>query len=86
MHEPLEEANERYPHLGLAVMPAGRNHGRERMDDGMILPPIPLPADATRPTKAGIWASQRGDYSISCLEYCGYGHSFIDVDGSFVVG
>ena len=85
MHEALEEANERYPNHSLSVMPSGWNHMRGPMDGGMMLHPIPLPRAASQPTIAGIRASQRGDYTLSCLEYCGYGHPYMELDGAFVV-
>lgn len=85
MHEALEEANERYPDHSVAVVPSGGNHMRGPMNGGMMLNPIALPHDASRPATAGIVASQRGDYTISCLTYCGYGHPFMELDGAFVV-
>lgn len=83
IHDALEEANERYPNHSLSVMPSGWNHMRGPMDGGMML--HPLPRSASQPTIAGIRASQRGDYTISCLEYCGYGHQYMEIDGAFVV-
>lgn len=85
MHEALEEANERYPDHSVAVVPSGGNHMRGPMGNGMMLNSILLPHDASRPATAGIVASQRGDYTISCLTYCGYGHPFMELDGAFVV-
>jgi len=95
LHEALDEANERYPDHSLAVMPSGYNRGGGPMGDGMMdggmmeggmmLHPIPLPRSATRPTTAGVRATERGDYTITCLTYCGYGHPFMELDGAFVV-
>ena len=85
MHDALEEATERYPNHSLAVIPSGWNHMRGPMDGGMMLHPIPLPRAASQPTIAGIRGSQRGDFTISCLEYCGYGHPYMEFDGVFVV-
>ncbi|MFB6169703.1 MAG: hypothetical protein ABEJ06_01010 [Haloarculaceae archaeon] len=85
MHEALHEANERTPDHSVAVMPSGGNHMRGPMNGGMMLHPIPLPHDAPRPATAGIVASERGDYTLSCVTDCGYGHPFMDRDGAFVV-
>ncbi|WP_336339637.1 cupredoxin domain-containing protein [Haloarcula brevis] len=85
MHDALEEANEQYPNHSLAVMPSGWNHMRGPMGGGMMLHPIPLPRFATQPTVTGIRASQRGDYTVSCLEYCGYGHPYMELEEAFVV-
>jgi len=52
---------------------------------GMMLRPIPLPHDAPRPTTAGMVATTRGDYTLSCTTYCGWGHPYMDLDGAFVV-
>ncbi len=81
LHELLENANQQYPNHSLAVMPAGRNH----MRGGMMLHPIPLPADATSPTTARLSASQRGEYTLSCTTYCGYGHPYMNLVGALVV-
>lgn len=80
-HEVLEEANERYPDHSLAVMASGRNH----MGGGMMLHAIALPHDATEPTTATLTASRRGDYTLSCMTACGYGHVYMDRDGALVV-
>jgi len=90
LHEALEEANERYPDHSLAVMPSGYNRMHDPMDGGMMgggmmLHPIPLPRAASRPTTAGVRASERGDYTLTCLTDCGYGHPFMELDGAFVV-
>lgn len=82
-HDALEDANERYPDHSLAVMPSGRNMGGGM--SGMMLHPIPLPADATTPTTARLRASERGDYTLSCLTDCGYGHPYMERDGALVV-
>lgn len=82
-HEALEVANEQYPNHSLAVMPSGRNMGGGM--GGMMLHPIPLPADATSPTTARLTATQRGDYTLSCLTYCGYGHPYMELVGALVV-
>jgi hypothetical protein len=84
LHDVLEEANARYPNHSLAVMPSGRNHMGGGMG-GMMLRPIPLPADATSPTTAGLSASQRGNYTLSCLTDCGYGHPYMELEGALVV-
>lgn len=83
-HDELEEANDRYPNHSLAVMPSGRNHMGGRMG-GMMLHPVPLPADATSQTTALLSASQRGNYTISCLTDCGYGHPYMELEGALVV-
>ncbi|AZH27065.1 cupredoxin domain-containing protein [Haloplanus aerogenes] len=75
-HEALEHANEQYPDHSLAVMPSGQHMGGGM--GGMMLHPIPLPADATSPTTARLTATQRGDYTLSCLTYCGYGHPYME--------
>lgn len=85
MHEALEEANEQYPDHSLAVMPSGYNHMRGGMDGGMMVHPIPLPQDAPQPATVGLTATARGDYTVTCLTYCGYGHPYMDRDGAFVV-
>jgi hypothetical protein len=85
MHEALEEANEQYPDHSLAVMPSGANHMRGGMDGGMMVHPIPLPHDVSRPATVGLTASARGDYTVTCLTYCGYGHPYMERDGVFVV-
>jgi len=100
MHDALAAANERYPDHSLAVMPSGYNEmpmGGYGMGDGMdgpmggggsggrMLHPVPLPHDASQPAVAGLVASDRGDYTLSCLTYCGYGHPFMELDGAFVV-
>lgn len=85
LHELLEEANEQYPDHSVAVMPSGGNHMGGGMGGGMMMHPIGLPHDATRATTATLAASQRGDYTLSCLTYCGYGHAYMDLDGALVV-
>lgn len=85
LHELLEEANDRYPDHSVAVMPSGGNHMGGGMGGGMMMHPVALPHNARRPTNATLAASQRGDYTLSCLTYCGYGHPYMDVDGAFVV-
>jgi heme/copper-type cytochrome/quinol oxidase subunit 2 len=37
------------------------------------------------PTTARITASQRGDFTLACLTYCGYGHPYMELDGALVV-
>lgn len=81
LHELLVEANERYPDHSVAVMPSGRNH----VGSGMMLHPRSLPHDATRPTTATLTASRPGDYTLSCLTDCGYGHAYMDFDAALVV-
>ena len=92
LHDALAEANERYPDHSVAVMPAGSNempmgggYGMGGMRGGMMLHPVPLPHDAPRPTVAGLAATERGNYSLSCLTYCGYGHAFMELPGAIVV-
>jgi hypothetical protein len=82
-HDALEDGNERYPNHSLAVIPSGRNMGGGM--GGMMLHPIPLPSDATTPTTARLRASERGDYTLSCLTDCGYGHPYMERDGALVV-
>lgn len=90
-HEALEVANDQYPNHSLAVMPSGWNMGGGMgggmggESGGMMLHPIPLPADATSPTTARLTATQRGDYTLSCLTYCGYGHPYMELTGALVV-
>lgn len=84
LHQRLEVANEQYPDHSVAVMSSGANHVGG-MRGGMMLHPIPLPHDASRPTTATLAASRRGDYTLSCLTYCGYGHAYMDLDGALVV-
>lgn len=86
LHELLEEANEQYPDHSVAVMSSGRNHmGSGMWGDRMMMHPVALPRDATRPTTVALTASQRGDYTLSCLTYCGYGHVYMDRDSALVV-
>lgn len=85
MHELLDEANERYPNHSVAVMPSGGNHMGGGMWDGMMMHPLALPRDATRPRVATMTASRRGDYTLSCMTNCGYGHAYMDLDGAIVV-
>ncbi|WP_435158576.1 hypothetical protein [Haladaptatus sp. DFWS20] len=85
LHTLLEEANERYPNHSVAVMPSGGNHMGGGMGGGMMMHPLALPRDATKPTAAIMRASRRGDYTLSCLTYCGYGHPYMDLDGALVV-
>lgn len=82
-HEALHEANERFPDHSLAVMPSG-GHMRGGMG-GMMLHPVPLPADATHPTTARLSASRRGDYTLSCFTDCGYGHPYMELEGALLV-
>lgn len=85
LHAALEEANDRYPDHSVAVMPSGANQMRGPMGGGMMVHSIPLPHDASRPAVTSLVASERGDYTISCLTYCGYGHPYMEIDGVFVV-
>lgn len=80
-HEFLEEANEQYPDHSLAIMPSGQVH----MGGGMMMHPVSLPQNATRPIVRQLGATQRGDYTLSCLTYCGYGHPYMEIDGGIVV-
>ncbi|MBX0297678.1 hypothetical protein [Haloarcula nitratireducens] len=80
-HELLEAANEQYPDHSLAIMPSGQMH----MGGGMMMHPIALLQSATRPVVRQLSATRRGDYTLSCLTYCGYGHSYMEIDGGIVV-
>ena len=80
-HELLEEANEQYPDHSLAIMPSGQFH----MGGGMMMHPVALPRSATRPVVQQLGATRRGDYTLSCLTYCGYGHVYMEIDGGIVV-
>ncbi|MFC7130494.1 hypothetical protein [Haloferax chudinovii] len=80
-HELLEEANEQYPDHSLAIMPSGPVH----MGGGMMMHPVPLPQSATGPVVRQLGATRRGDYTLSCLTYCGYGHPYMEIDGGIVV-
>ncbi|WP_254545651.1 hypothetical protein [Halomarina pelagica] len=84
LHERLEAANERYPDHSLAVMPSGGNH-MGGMGGGMMMHPVALPRDASSPTVVRLSASRRGDFTLSCRTYCGYGHPYMDLDGAIVV-
>jgi len=81
-HELLEEANERYPDHSLAIMPSGQVH----MGGGMMMHPAALPKTATSPIVRQLEATQRGDYTLSCLTDCGYGHPYMEIDGGIVIG
>ena len=83
-HDVLDEANQNAPDHSLAVMPSERNMGHMG-EGGMMLHPIPLPADATSTTTARLSASERGDYTPICHRDCGYGHEYMYLDGAFVV-
>ncbi|GAA0197475.1 hypothetical protein ACFFQF_20735 [Haladaptatus pallidirubidus] len=85
LHTLLEEANERYPNHCVVVMPSGGNHMGGGMGSGIMMHPLALPHNATKPTAATMRASRRGDYTLSCLTYCGYGHPYMDLDGALVV-
>ncbi|MFB6107346.1 MAG: hypothetical protein ABEJ82_00710 [Haloplanus sp.] len=85
MHDALEVADQRYPDHSLAVMPSGSNRMHGPTNGGMMLPPVPLAHDVARPSVAGLVASERGDYTLSCLTYCGYGHPYMDADGALLV-
>jgi len=80
-HELLEKANEKYPDHSLAIMPSGQVH----MGGGMMMHPIALPRSATKPVVRQLSAARRGDYTLSCLTYCGYGHAYMEIDGGIVV-
>ncbi|MDF9748175.1 MULTISPECIES: hypothetical protein [Halobacteriales] len=80
-HELLEEANEQYPDHSLAIMPSGQVH----MGGGMMMHPVALPQNATRSIVRQLGATQRGDYTLSCLTYCGYGHPYMEIDGGIVI-
>lgn len=80
-HELLEEANEQYPDHSLAIVPSGQVH----MGGGMMMNSVPLPQSATRPVVRHLGATRRGDYTLSCLTYCGYGHPYMEIDGGIVV-
>lgn len=80
-HELLEEANERFPDHSLAIMPSGQM----QMGGGMMLHPVVLSHTATAPVVRQVGATQRGDYTLSCLTECGYGHPYMELDGAIVV-
>lgn len=80
-HELLEEANEQYPDHSLAIMPSGQVH----MGGGMMMHSVALPQSATRPVVRQLSATRRGDYTLSCLTYCGYGHPYMEIDGGIVI-
>lgn len=80
-HELLEEANEQYPDHSLAIMPSGQVH----MGGGMMMHPVALPRNATAPIRRQLSATRRGDYTLSCLTYCGYGHPYMEIDGGIAV-
>lgn len=80
-HELLEEANEQYPDHSLAIMPSGQVH----MGGGMMMHPVALSRSATAPVVRQVSATRRGDYTLSCLTYCGYGHPYMEIDGGIVV-
>lgn len=80
-HDLLEEANEQYPDHSLAIVPSGQVH----MDGGMMMRSVALPQSATRPVVRQLRATQRGDYTLSCLTDCGYGHPYMEIDGGIVV-
>lgn len=84
LHELLEEANERYPDHSVAMTPSGGHHMGGGMGGGMMRS-LALPRDATRPTTTTVTAARRGDYTLSCLTYCGYGHAYMDLDDALVV-
>lgn len=80
-HELLGEANEQYPDHSLAITPSGQIH----MGGGMMMHPVALSRSATAPVTRQVSASRRGDYTLSCLLYCGYGHPYMEIDGGIVV-
>ena len=80
-HELLEEANELYPDHSLAIVPSGQVH----MGGGMMMHSVALLQSATRPVVRQLSATRRGDYTLSCLTYCGYGHPYMEIDGGIVV-
>ncbi|QLG62280.1 cupredoxin domain-containing protein [Halorarum salinum] len=82
LHELLEVANERNPHHGLAVMPATHGPG---MMSGMMLHPVGLPADAGAPVEVTRSATVRGEFSLLCTVYCGYGHPYMNKPSAIVV-
>jgi hypothetical protein len=80
-HALLEEANEQYPDHSLAIMPSGQVH----MSGGMMMHPVALPHNATSPVVRQLGATRRGDYTLSCLTYCGYSHPYMEIDGRIIV-
>ncbi|MFC6993892.1 hypothetical protein ACFQH3_20550 [Haladaptatus sp. GCM10025707] len=80
-HELLEVANEQYPDHSLGIMPSGQVH----MEGGMMMHPVALPRRATRPVVRQLGVTRPGDYTLSCLTYCGYGHAYMEIDGGIVV-
>lgn len=90
LHDALEAANERYPDHSVAVRAAGADHMPGGgmgggMDGGMMLPSVPLPHEASRPAEVDLVADERGEYTLDCLIYCGYGHPYMELEGGFVV-
>lgn len=80
-HKALEDANEQFPDHSLAIVPSGQ----VGMHGGMMMHPITLPRSASTPTIRQFGLTQRGDYTLSCLTYCGYGHPYMEIDGGLVV-
>jgi heme/copper-type cytochrome/quinol oxidase subunit 2 len=50
-----------------------------------MMHPVALPQNATRPIVRQLGATQRGDYTLSCLTDCGYGHAYMEIDGGIVI-
>jgi len=51
----------------------------------MVFHPFFLSHDAPAPIETTFEASLRGEYSLHCLTYCGYGHPYMDLDDAVVV-
>lgn len=81
LHELLEEANERYPHHSLAVMPATHGPGM----GGMMAQPVSLRADARTPVEVTRTVTARGEFSFVCTVYCGYGHPYMYTPSAVIV-
>ncbi len=55
------------------------------MGGGMMMHSVALPQNAIRSIVRQFGATQRGDYTLSCLTYCGYGHPYMEIDGGIVI-
>ena len=63
----------------------GRGGSSGMMRGGMVFHPLFLPHDAPAPIETTFEASLRGEYSLRCLTYCGYGHPYMDLDDAVAV-
>lgn len=86
LHEALEDAEEQYPDHSLAIVPAGRGHMGTGMHGGMMgNRGMVLPHDATEPSVTTLTADRRGDFTLTCGAYCGYGHQYMNNYGAIAV-